>query len=40
MVSTPELRAFCERVHEVPGAGHNAHVEKPAAIVELFEKLI
>jgi pimeloyl-ACP methyl ester carboxylesterase len=39
MVSTSELLAYCREVHEIPGAGHNAHVEKPDEIVRLLETL-
>jgi pimeloyl-ACP methyl ester carboxylesterase len=39
MVSTAELLQFCDQVHEVATAGHNAHVDEPDAIVQLFEKL-
>ncbi len=40
MVSTAELRLHCQEAHELAGAGHNAHVEKPAEIVGLLEKLL
>src|SRR6185437_15607898 len=40
MVSTAELRRHCQDTHEVAGAGHNAHVEKPGEIVELLERLV
>ena len=40
MVRTAELRLHCEDTHEVAGAGHNAHVERPAVIVGLLEGLL
>jgi len=40
MVTTAELRAHCADAHEIAGAGHNAHVEKPEAIVALLERVI
>jgi pimeloyl-ACP methyl ester carboxylesterase len=39
MVSTSELLSYCHEVHEIPAAGHNAHVEKPDEIVGLLERL-
>jgi pimeloyl-ACP methyl ester carboxylesterase len=39
MVSTDELRAHCKDAVVIPGAGHNAHVEKPDAVVDLIERL-
>ena len=40
MVSTAELRAHASDVVEIAGCGHNAQVEKPAAIVDLLQRLI
>lgn len=40
MVSNAELRAFPDESVEIPGAGHNAHVEKPEAVVQLLKDLI
>jgi pimeloyl-ACP methyl ester carboxylesterase len=40
MVSTAELRSHASDVVELAGCGHNAHVEKPDAIVELLQRLI
>ncbi|MBV8854511.1 MAG: alpha/beta fold hydrolase [Sinobacteraceae bacterium] len=40
MVSTFELRQFCDRVEEIATAGHNAHVESSEAVVTLFELLM
>lgn len=40
MVSTAELRLHRQDTHEIPGAGHNAHVEKPADVVALLETLL
>jgi pimeloyl-ACP methyl ester carboxylesterase len=40
MVSTSELRLHCQDVHEIPGAGHNVHIERPGDIVGLLEKLL
>jgi pimeloyl-ACP methyl ester carboxylesterase len=40
MVSTIELGLHCRDSHEIAGAGHNAHVEKPAEIVGLLERLL
>ena len=40
MVSTAELRAHASHAVEIAGCGHNAHVEKPEAIVELLQALI
>jgi pimeloyl-ACP methyl ester carboxylesterase len=36
MVSTAELRAHAADAVEIAGCGHNAHVEKPDAIVDLL----
>jgi pimeloyl-ACP methyl ester carboxylesterase len=40
MMSTAELRLYCQDAHEIAVAGHNAHVEKPEGIVGLLERLI
>jgi len=39
MVSTAELRAHAADVVEIAGRGHNVHVEKPDAIVDLLQRL-
>jgi|SRR6516164_4175311 pimeloyl-ACP methyl ester carboxylesterase len=39
MVSLQELRAHAPQAREIPGVGHNAHVEDPAAVVALLEQL-
>jgi pimeloyl-ACP methyl ester carboxylesterase len=40
MVTAEELRAHAGDAHTIAGAGHNAHVEQPAAVVALLERLI
>lgn len=40
MVSNLELGQQAGATAEIPGAGHNAHVENPAAVVSLLEKLV
>lgn len=40
MVSAAELQLHCPDTHAIAGAGHNAHVEKPAEIVGLLERLL
>jgi pimeloyl-ACP methyl ester carboxylesterase len=40
MVSLQELRAHAPQACEIPGAGHNAHVEDPQAVVALLEQLV
>ena len=40
MVSMADLRAHASQAVEIVGAGHNVHVEKPDAIVELLQRLI
>jgi pimeloyl-ACP methyl ester carboxylesterase len=40
MVSLQELRAHAPPAHDIRGAGHNAHVEDPAAVVALLEQLV
>jgi pimeloyl-ACP methyl ester carboxylesterase len=39
LVSLQELRVHDPRAHEIPGTGHNAHIEDPAAIVAALERL-
>ncbi len=40
MVSTVELRAHASEAVELAGFGHNVHVERPDAIVDLLQKLM
>src|SRR5262249_50007628 len=40
MVSMEQLRAHTGEVEEIPGSGHNAHVERPDAIVQLLLRLV
>ena len=40
MVSLEELRMHAPWADDIPGAGHNAHVEDPRAVVALLERLI
>jgi len=40
MVSLQELRAHASQVHDIKGAGHNVHIEDPAAVVALLEQLV
>ncbi len=40
MVTEHELCTHAGHVHTIAGAGHNAHVEQPAAVVALLERLI
>lgn len=40
MVSTEELRAHRPDALMIPGAGHNAHVEQPEAVVSLLGRLL
>ena len=40
MVSIDELQLHCPHTYEIAAAGHNAHVEKPAAIVGLLERIL
>jgi pimeloyl-ACP methyl ester carboxylesterase len=40
MESLAELRMHCQDAQEIVGAGHNSHVEKPAEIVALLERLL
>jgi pimeloyl-ACP methyl ester carboxylesterase len=39
MMTIEQLRAHCPSALEIPDAGHNAHVEAPAAIVALDSRL-
>jgi pimeloyl-ACP methyl ester carboxylesterase len=39
MVSLQELQTHAPRARDIPGAGHNVHVEDPAAVVALLEQL-
>jgi pimeloyl-ACP methyl ester carboxylesterase len=39
MMTLEHLRAHCAGALEIPGTGHNAHVESPGAIVALSERL-
>jgi pimeloyl-ACP methyl ester carboxylesterase len=40
MVSLRELRAHTPQARDIPGTGHNAHIEDPAAVVALLEQLV
>lgn len=40
MVSLEELRAHSRQAHDIAGAGHNAHVEDPHAVLALIEALL
>jgi pimeloyl-ACP methyl ester carboxylesterase len=39
MVALEELRAHSPQAYDIPGAGHNAHVEDPRAVLGLIEGL-
>jgi pimeloyl-ACP methyl ester carboxylesterase len=39
MVSLDELRRYDPQARDISGAGHNAHVEDPSAVVALLEQL-
>ena len=39
IMTLEHLRAHCPAALEIPGTGHNAHVESPAAIVALSERV-
>jgi hypothetical protein len=39
MVTLDQLRTHCAAAIEIPGTGHNAHVETPGSIVALSERL-
>jgi pimeloyl-ACP methyl ester carboxylesterase len=40
MVSLQELRTHAAHAHDIPGTGHNAHIEDPAAVATLLEQLV
>ena len=40
MVSAGELRQYAPDAVDIPHTGHNAHVEAPAALADLFEQLV
>ena len=40
MVSLAELQSYQRDALEIPGAGHNVHVESPALVVKLLDRLI
>jgi pimeloyl-ACP methyl ester carboxylesterase len=40
MVSLQELRMHAAQVHDIQGAGHNVHIEDPAAVVALLGQLV
>jgi pimeloyl-ACP methyl ester carboxylesterase len=40
MVSLQELGVHAAQARDIPGAGHNAHVEDPVAVVRLLEQLV
>jgi hypothetical protein len=40
MVTLDQLRSHCAAALEIPGTGHNVHVEAPGSIVALSERLI
>jgi pimeloyl-ACP methyl ester carboxylesterase len=40
MVSLQELRLHTPQACDIPGTGHNAHIEDPAAVVALLEQLV
>jgi len=40
MVSLQELRTHASHAHDIPDAGHNAHIENPSAVVTLLERLV
>jgi pimeloyl-ACP methyl ester carboxylesterase len=39
MVNESELRVYSRQVHQIAGAGHNAHVEKPAELLSLLQTI-
>ncbi len=39
MVSLEELREYDPRARDIPGVGHNVHVEDPRAVVALLDQL-
>src|SRR5215831_7278382 len=40
MVSLEELGMHAAQARDIPGAGHNVHVENPAAVVALVDQLV
>lgn len=40
MVSLAELQKYMPDARDIPGTGHNAHVEDPAAVVQLLRELM
>jgi len=40
MVSLEELRTHARQAYDIPGAGHNVHVEDPRAVLGLIEPLL
>ena len=40
MVSLEELRAHAPLAYDIPGAGHNAHVQDPRAVLGLIEGIL
>jgi pimeloyl-ACP methyl ester carboxylesterase len=40
MVTLDQLRSHCAAALEIPGTGHNVHVEAPGSIVALSDRLI
>ena len=40
MVSLLELQMHAPQARDIPGAGHNAHIEDPRAVVALLEQLV
>jgi pimeloyl-ACP methyl ester carboxylesterase len=40
MVSLQELRTHAPQARDIAGAGHNAHIEDPGAVVALLEQLV
>jgi pimeloyl-ACP methyl ester carboxylesterase len=40
MVSLQELRTHAPQAQSISGAGHNAHIEDPAAVIALLEQLV
>jgi pimeloyl-ACP methyl ester carboxylesterase len=40
LVSLQQLRVHGPQAHDIPGRGHNAHVEDPAAVIALLEQLV
>jgi len=40
MVTLEELRTHASQAHDIPGVGHNAHIEEPRAVLALFDQLM